>query len=65
MSAPRKDAATTAETIARQSYGKLVAILASRSGDLAGAKDALADAFASALVDWARNGLPKRPETWH
>lgn len=64
ITAVSQDAARAAEAIARQSYGKLVAILASRSGDLAGAEDALADAFASALVDWARNGLPQRPEAW-
>ena len=42
----------TAESVARCSYGKLVALLASRTRDVAGAEDALADAFASALLDW-------------
>ena len=36
-----------AERAARQSYGKLVAYLAARTGDLATAEDALADAFAA------------------
>lgn len=57
-------AASVAEAIARQSYGKLVAILAARSRDLPGAEDALSEAFAAALVDWPRNGLPQRPEAW-
>ena len=35
-----------AETVARHSYGKLVAFLASRTRDVAAAQDALADAFA-------------------
>ena len=54
----------TAEAIARRSYGKLVAFLASRSGDVAGAEDALAEAFASALADWPRDGVPRNPEAW-
>lgn len=56
--------AAAAEAVARQSYGKLVAILAARTRDLAGAEDALSDAFASALVDWPLNGVPKTPEAW-
>jgi hypothetical protein len=34
-----------AEAAARGSYGRLLSILAVRTGDLAGAEDALADAF--------------------
>ncbi len=34
------------EKLARDSYGRLIAYLASRSGDVAGAEDALSDAFA-------------------
>lgn len=64
MADPGAHAAAATEAIARQSYGKLVAILASRSRDLAGAEDALSDAFASALADWPRHGLPQRPEAW-
>jgi RNA polymerase sigma-70 factor (ECF subfamily) len=54
----------TAEAVARQSYGRLVAILAARTGDVAGAEDALSDAFAAALVDWPVNGVPDAPEAW-
>lgn len=59
-----QDIVAAAEAVARRSYGKLVAILAARSHDLAGAEDALSDAFASALVDWPLNGVPKNPEAW-
>ena len=39
---PREeDARTTAEAVARRSYGKLVAFLAARTGDVAAAEDAL------------------------
>ena len=54
----------TAETVARRSYGKLVAFLAARTRDVAAAEDALGDAFASALSDWPRNGCPSNPEAW-
>jgi RNA polymerase sigma-70 factor (ECF subfamily) len=36
----------------------LLAILAARSGDVAAAEDALADAFAAALVQWPRDRAP-------
>src|SRR5215469_12519343 len=57
-------AVKAAEAAARRSYGKLVAYLASRAGDVAAAEDALADAFASALADWPRSGVPRNPEAW-
>ena len=53
-----------AEAVARRSYGKLVALLASRTRDVAAAEDALSDAFAAALVDWPAAGVPKAPEAW-
>lgn len=58
------DARTAVEDAARRSYGKLVAFLAARTRDVAGAEDALAEAFASALADWPRNGCPRNPEAW-
>jgi RNA polymerase sigma-70 factor (ECF subfamily) len=58
------DAARAAEAAARRSYGKLVAYLAAGTRDVAAAEDALADAFASALADWPRNGVPDNPEAW-
>lgn len=53
-----------AEDTARRSYGKLIAFLAARTRDVAGAEDALSDAFAAALSDWPRNGVPRTPEAW-
>lgn len=57
-------ARAAAERAARQSYGKLVAFLASRGRDVAGAEDALADAFAAALAHWPAQGVPANPEGW-
>jgi len=54
----------TAEAVARHSYGKLVAFLAARSGNVAAAEDALSDAFAAALEDWPVKGCPANPEAW-
>lgn len=58
------EARLTADAVARRSYGKLLAYLAARTRDVAAAEDALADAFASALADWPRNGCPANPEAW-
>ncbi len=54
----------TADAVARRSYGKLVALLAIRTRDVAGAEDALSEAFASALADWPVKGCPANPEAW-
>jgi len=57
-------ARSTADAVARRSYGKLVAFLAARTGDVAAAEDALSDAFAAALADWPLKGCPSNPEAW-
>ncbi len=49
--------------IMRASYGRLLSILASRTGDILTAEDALSDAFAKALVHWLEE-MPKNPEAW-
>lgn len=53
-----------AERVAREAFGRLVAFLSARSGDVAGAEDALADALAAALARWPRDGVPRSPEAW-
>lgn len=57
-----EQARNTAEAVARRSYGKLIAFLAARTGDVAAAEDALSEAFAAALADWPRKGSPASPE---
>src|SRR5277367_5075314 len=59
-----EQARSTADAVARRSYGKLVAFLAARIRDVAAAEDALSEAFAAALADWPRNGCPSNPEAW-
>ena len=59
-----EQARSTAEEVARRSYGKLVAFLAARTRDVAAAEDALSEAFAAALADWPCSGCPENPEAW-
>jgi len=58
------DPSVRAAEVARASYGKLIAILSARSGDIMAAEDALADAFLQALKTWPVRGIPDNPEAW-
>ena len=64
MTADPHEAAHAAEAAARRSYGKLIAFLAARTRDVAGAEDALSEAFAAALADWPLHGVPHTPDAW-
>ena len=50
--------------LARDSYGRLLALLATPTGDIAAAEDALADASERALTRWPDDGIPANPEAW-
>jgi len=52
------------EAVARDSYGRLIAYIASRTGDIADAQDALSEALVAALENWPTNGVPNKPEAW-
>ena len=58
------DVQARAEDVARAAYGKLIAMLASKTGDIIAAEDALADAFVAALKTWPERGIPDKPEAW-
>ncbi len=58
------EARAVAERAARASYGRLVALLAASTRDIALAEDALADAFERALRTWPTMGVPDNPEGW-
>lgn len=58
------EAARAAERVARESYGRILAFLAARTRDVAGAEDALSDAFAAALRTWPVEGVPDNPDAW-
>ena len=58
------DTRGSTELVARESYGRLLAWLVSRSGDIAAAEDALGDALLTALSSWPVNGIPRNKEAW-
>ena len=64
MTSEANEAARAAERVARESHGRLVAFLAASTRDVAGAEDALADAFAAALRLWPVDGVPQNPDAW-
>jgi RNA polymerase sigma-70 factor (ECF subfamily) len=64
VSSAADEARAAATHAARASYGRLVAILAAPTRDLAAAEDALADAFERALRSWPESGVPDNPEGW-
>ncbi len=61
---PAAPAVRSADVAARDSYGRLLALLAAATSDLAGAEDALADAFERALRTWPSQGVPGNPDAW-
>jgi RNA polymerase sigma-70 factor (ECF subfamily) len=58
------DTNATVERVARDSYGRLVALLAARWRDVAAAEDAVGDAFQAAVEKWPTTGIPANPEAW-
>jgi predicted RNA polymerase sigma factor len=50
--------------VVRDSYGRLLAVLAAPTRDIAAAEDALADALERALARWPADGIPANPEGW-
>ena len=62
--APEDQARAAADAVARDAYGRLLAILARRTGHLADAEDALAGAFTKALQTWSQTGVPDNPQAW-
>ena len=62
--AAMNDARQAAALAARQSYGRLLSVLAYRWRDIAAAEDALAQAFAAALDHWPADGVPRNPDAW-
>ncbi len=60
----RAAADKAADTAARDAYGRLLAILAARSRDIAASEDALSEAFLAALRTWPERGVPDNPDAW-
>ncbi len=52
------------ERVFRQESAQVLATLIRQIGDFTVAEDALQDAFATALLDWPKRGLPDNPGGW-
>jgi RNA polymerase sigma-70 factor (ECF subfamily) len=52
------------EAAYREEWGQVVATLIRITGDWDLAEDCAQEAFASALVTWSRDGIPRRPGAW-
>jgi len=64
LNAQRSLAASALAGVVRESYGRLLALLAAPGRDIAAAEDALADAVERALARWPDDGVPDNPEAW-
>jgi RNA polymerase sigma-70 factor, ECF subfamily len=51
-------------TVTRDSYGRVLALLAAPGRDIAAAEDALADALERAVTRWEADGIPANPAGW-
>lgn len=60
----RDDVRRRTGELAGLAYGRLLALLAAKRGDIMAAEDALADAFSAALRTWPDAGIPTNPEAW-
>lgn len=60
----RLDVPAAVEAAYREEWGQVVATLIRVTGDWDLAEDCAQEAFASALVTWPRDGVPRRPGAW-
>jgi len=61
---PLADSTAAIEAAYRVEFPKVVAVLASFTGDIALAEDLAQDALADALRQWPRDGTPHNPGAW-
>ena len=52
------------EAVFREEYGRLLALLAARFGDLDLAEEVTAEALLAAVETWPRSGVPREPLAW-
>ncbi len=57
-------AADSVEAVFREEWGRLLATLVHRLGDLDLAEEVAADAVATALARWPVEGVPRKPAAW-
>lgn len=59
-----QDASATVDSVYRSDWGRIVATLIRSFGDFDIAEDAAQEAFAAALDQWPRSGIPDSPPAW-
>ena len=66
MTVPSADASATeaVERVFREEYGRLIASLVRRFGDIDIAEEAAAEALVAALEKWPGSGVPPNPGAW-
>jgi RNA polymerase sigma-70 factor (ECF subfamily) len=64
MPPPERDVTQAVNAIWAQESRRVFATLVRLLGDFTRAEEALQDAFAAALVQWPRDGIPVRPRAW-
>lgn len=57
-------ASQVVDELFRSEWGKLVAILCRQTSDLDVAEESAQEAFAAALAQWPRDGVPEHPRAW-
>src|ERR1700685_4714043 len=55
---------TDLEQLYREDYGRIVAAVIRLVGDFDLAEESIHDAFAAALEQWPREGVPASPRAW-
>ena len=58
------DVAGAVDRVYREDSRRVLATLIRLLGDFDAAEEAMQDAFASALTQWARDGVPRNPRAW-
>ena len=60
------DDATRAQIdrVFREEFGRVVSVLIRLVGDFELAEDLVGEAFARALEEWPKSGVPERPGAW-
>lgn len=64
MSTPNQKLSATLDLIYRQESRRVLATLIRLLGDFQLAEEALHDAFAAAVEQWERDGIPENPRAW-
>lgn len=58
------DPSEAAMILSQDGWGRIIALIASADGDLAGAEDALSSALERGVRVWREQGVPANPEGW-